>query len=707
MPRPAICAALALLLVIFLSNIRSAHALELTWADGSKNIDLAATAVCTLLVRPSGSESLLPGRWRLVYVGTCDVPSDSGLIFLNAAGPHDAAPTCSVSGPVSAAERLTNQTTIEFCGPGEGMPTGMAAFIMRLDRSLQVRIAAIPASDIVEIGDATIGPNCEVTVNGGTTRTYPATVWSATQVLDSTGASQVELTGVGLENVQSVVAQSATAIPERAATSIPARSRAAIPAQAAAVMTSGDTLEIVSQSPTFIVARSQAPLTQSQVVVLGSSTDDATAATTFSTQTPAGGSSLPVMFPGGTIRPKDFAFIYALGQFHLFYIRHDDSLPDSSTELDFGHAVSTNLFDWTQLSPVVAVRANKWDNGHVWAPTIIENNGVFYMFYTGVTKIPTFGTGYQRIGVATSTDLMNWTRYDAPVFGGNYVPWAFSDSSQWQGCQFRDPFVMVDPANAAQWLIYDVATPQVSHTQVIVGAGKNATGLSAWQDVKPFWNTDSTRFLGHCESPHVFDNSGLWYLFLTSNSGHPLQVEYANDPMSDAAGWAGSWSLYRVLGNDSDTDGWFASEHLKVGPHDYFAFVNYFWRGIEIREMSWGPPPSGGAMPTFTLNYPSVAAVEGDDAAGGLELTALGCGLPSHAVTLRLRLPSSLTGRVDVYDVVGRRVQTLARGTLRAGDSLVSWDGRVANGAAAGNGVYFARLATAAGMRSTKVVLMR
>jgi hypothetical protein len=413
------------------------------------------------------------------------------------------------------------------------------------------------------------------------------------------------------------------------------------------------------------------------------------------------------MIPGGSVRPKDFAFIYARGQFHLFYILHDDFLPDSSTELDFGHAVSSNLYDWTQLSPVLHVRPGKWDDGHVWAPSIIEQDGLFYMFYTGVTKIPTFNTQYQRVGVATSTDLVNWTRFDDPVFGGNQVPWAFADSSQWTGCQFRDPFVMVDPANSARWLIYDVATPQVQHTQTIVGVGRNQTELSAWADVKPLWSTDSVRFLGHCESPHVFLRDGRWYLFLTANGGHPIQIEYAVDAVADSNGWAGSWSLYRVLGADPQTDGWYATEHLGVGGHDYFAYVDYIERGITFRDMHWGPTPSFGGMPSFTLSYPSVTAVGAPPEARALALSAVGNGSPRAEFALRVELPGPMRARLDVFDLSGRRLRRVRDGALPGGATLVTWDGRGEAGERLGSGVYFALLSTEVGRRSAKLLVLR
>jgi sucrose-6-phosphate hydrolase SacC (GH32 family) len=112
--------------------------------------------------------------------------------------------------------------------------------------------------------------------------------------------------------------------------------------------------------------------------------------------------------------PKDFAFLKKDGVYHLFYIRHNDSLPNAATEKDFGHAVSTDLYHWQQLPPVMAVDPTGWDNQHVWAPHILYSLGLYWMYYTGVTQRPPQYVETQRIGLAVSTDLMDWQRLETP-----------------------------------------------------------------------------------------------------------------------------------------------------------------------------------------------------------------------------------------------------------------------------------------------------
>lgn len=65
--------------------------------------------------------------------------------------------------------------------------------------------------------------------------------------------------------------------------------------------------------------------------------------------------------------------------------------------------------------------------------------------------------------------------------------------------------------------------------------------------------------------------------------------------------------------------------------------------------------------------------------------------------------------RLEVFDILGRRVRTLRRapGVLPAGYYTAAWDGRDDDGAAVGNGVYFYRLWTPAVTRTGKVMVLK
>ncbi|HEY6865621.1 MAG TPA: hypothetical protein VI792_00080, partial [Candidatus Eisenbacteria bacterium] len=272
-------------------------------------------------------------------------------------------------------------------------------------------------------------------------------------------------------------------------------------------------------------------------------------------------------------RPKDFTLLKKDGQFHLFYIRHDTSLPDDQTEKDFGHATSYDLYAWTQQPPVLPVVGTGWDNFHVWSPSIVLLDGVYYMFYTGVTQYPGIAATQQRIGVATSTDLMTWNRLDTPIYACSDVPWAWCDTLN-PNNGFRDPFIMPDPSAAGHWLMYYTTFPLADTAGMIIGVGSSAGDLTQWSDLKPLWATNEQySFNAVLESPHLFQHGDLWFLFATTNAGQPISFWITRDPTGDPPAWNYRGRLASMIG--IDTRSWYASEHLLDGTHDIFGFVNY------------------------------------------------------------------------------------------------------------------------------------
>ena len=63
--------------------------------------------------------------------------------------------------------------------------------------------------------------------------------------------------------------------------------------------------------------------------------------------------------------------------------------------------------------------------------------------------------------------------------------------------------------------------------------------------------------------------------------------------------------------------------------------------------------------------------------------------------------------RLDIVTTSGRLLRSLLSGRLSSGDHAVVWDGRTAGGDAVAGGVYFARLSTAEGTESRKLVLVK
>lgn len=75
--------------------------------------------------------------------------------------------------------------------------------------------------------------------------------------------------------------------------------------------------------------------------------------------------------------------------------------------------------------------------------------------------------------------------------------------------------------------------------------------------------------------------------------------------------------------------------------------------------------------------------------------------------TLRFRLAAAGPATLAIHDAAGRLVRLLEAGELAAGEHATTWNGRDALGRPVASGVYFARLRTAEGMLSRRLVLLK
>jgi len=72
------------------------------------------------------------------------------------------------------------------------------------------------------------------------------------------------------------------------------------------------------------------------------------------------------------------------------------------------------------------------------------------------------------------------------------------------------------------------------------------------------------------------------------------------------------------------------------------------------------------------------------------------------------RVPSARPVEVAIYDATGRRVRSLAAGTMPAGIQSVSWDGRDESGSPVAAGMYIVRLSSGRGYEpSERLVVIR
>lgn len=81
---------------------------------------------------------------------------------------------------------------------------------------------------------------------------------------------------------------------------------------------------------------------------------------------------------------------------------------------------------------------------------------------------------------------------------------------------------------------------------------------------------------------------------------------------------------------------------------------------------------------------------------------------PFNAGTvIRYELPVGSNVSLDVFDVLGGRVVTLAEGFMAAGTHALSWDGRNSNNRPVASGMYFYRLVTDGFTQTKKLVVLK
>ncbi len=211
------------------------------------------------------------------------------------------------------------------------------------------------------------------------------------------------------------------------------------------------------------------------------------------------------------------------GLYHLFFHTEDHG---GGTHIE--HYTTADLQHLDYAGPALYNNPGGWDSHALWSPHIIRSGSTYYMFYTGTDGPGDDPNTRQRIGLATSSDLMNWTRYPAnncPGTSGDgciyecdesWTSWNEPPGSYNQQC--RDPFVIRDPSNQ-RWVLFATAK-KLDQSGVITVA--YSTGLTDWTGAGFI---DAASLLpegiggqttgGQAENAHVMSHDGTYYLFFT------------------------------------------------------------------------------------------------------------------------------------------------------------------------------------------------
>lgn len=280
----------------------------------------------------------------------------------------------------------------------------------------------------------------------------------------------------------------------------------------------------------------------------------------------------------------DHAILVADGEFHLIYTvgRQGEGWGEPGNMVDFGHASSPDLVDWTVHPHVIPIDPPGWKERNVWAPHIMRSFGIEYLiYYTGVDSTIT-----QQIGVAYSDDLFDWSESsNNPIYKPD-TTWADWQPGQWSNC--RDPFVM--RLSSGRYAMLTTASTKPGYQGIPEARG--AIGLAygdfwgQWRDSgAPLFINDSFRVI---ESTYMVERNGIFYLFY--NEGGVPGIHYMTSS-ERFSGWDKSNAqLFEFDG--------FAAEVFERNNQWLFARVrDGLWDGLSILGIKVDPLTWDGGTP--------------------------------------------------------------------------------------------------------------
>jgi predicted GH43/DUF377 family glycosyl hydrolase len=183
---------------------------------------------------------------------------------------------------------------------------------------------------------------------------------------------------------------------------------------------------------------------------------------------------------------------------------------------------SDDLIHWDIDPPILHPDdpdAQPWEQGGLYKPCLVEDNGTFYLFYNAKTKtLPKEqGGGWrEQTGFATSKDLKHWTRCPSnPVIHNG-------DPGSWDDRFASDPCVV---RWNHQWAVFYYGLSSDRKARDLLAIGPQPDRLTKTDsiliDTGPPGSVDET----YAHKPSVIAWNGAFYHFYTAVSGkYPNEV---------------------------------------------------------------------------------------------------------------------------------------------------------------------------------------
>jgi beta-fructofuranosidase len=205
---------------------------------------------------------------------------------------------------------------------------------------------------------------------------------------------------------------------------------------------------------------------------------------------------------------------------HMFYQQGlaPGSKRDPNHANYIGHAVSSDLLDWTEHPLSVGPgEAGGLEDMWPWTGCAVVNNGTCFMYYT--MRSTRENGKLERTGLATSTDFENWERCPQnPVLECDprwYINGA--DLDTFKRIDHRDFLVVEDPERGVWFGFYATRIPAEEQAETSVIGCAVSKDLLNWEPMPPAFVPAK---YGTIEVPDIFPLNGKWYMTCYTGTGH-------------------------------------------------------------------------------------------------------------------------------------------------------------------------------------------
>lgn len=172
--------------------------------------------------------------------------------------------------------------------------------------------------------------------------------------------------------------------------------------------------------------------------------------------------------------------------YHLFFLKAPRAGdPDlRHWNVCIGHAVSPDLRTWEVLADAIRPSSGPaFDDYATWTGSVVKgDDGLWHMFYTGLSHADSGQV--QRIGVATSPDLHDWTKRGPQAIVTSDSRWYEQHAVTGRAEHWRDPWVIRDPDGDGWHMVITAAALAAPPDDGGVLGHAHSTDLISWE-VRP------------------------------------------------------------------------------------------------------------------------------------------------------------------------------------------------------------------------------